>query len=221
MHELTRIVDQLKRAYDGDAWHGPSVRGVLEGVDAEMASARPFPAAHTICELVLHMTSWTREVARRLRDDIARDPERGDWPVALAIDEAGWKRLIGALDVANAELVEAVESMDDNPLDGRYRKRARSLARQRRLPLRFTARPRPASCLSCRPNRPPEKGGRLARLAPRIRSLISMTVEIGFSDRIARGSPAVLSSCTECSLRQPAVPEGDMFRLCVSIPVDQ
>ena len=43
MHEVTRIVDQLKRAYDGDAWHGPSVRGVLEGVDAQMASARPYP----------------------------------------------------------------------------------------------------------------------------------------------------------------------------------
>lgn len=116
MHEVTRIADQLKRAYDGDAWHGPSVRGVLEGVDAQMASARPYPAAHTICELVLHMTSWTREVARRLRDDIARDPEQGDWPVAPAIDEAGWKRLIGALDVANAELVEAVASMDEDRL---------------------------------------------------------------------------------------------------------
>ena len=116
MHEVTRIVDQLKRAYDGDAWHGPSVRGVLEEVDAQMASARPYPAAHTICELVLHMTSWTREVARRLRDDIARDPEEGDWPLAPAIDEAGWKRLIGALDVANAELVEAVASMDEDRL---------------------------------------------------------------------------------------------------------
>jgi hypothetical protein len=44
MHEVTRIVDQLKRAYDGDAWHGPSVRGVLEQVDAQMASARPWGA---------------------------------------------------------------------------------------------------------------------------------------------------------------------------------
>jgi hypothetical protein len=116
MNEVTRIVDQLKRAYDGDAWHGPSVRGVLQGVDARMASARPFPVAHTICELVLHMTSWTREVARRLRDDVARDPEQGDWPVAPAIDEAGWKRLIGALNEANAALVEAVASMNEGRL---------------------------------------------------------------------------------------------------------
>jgi uncharacterized damage-inducible protein DinB len=116
MHEVTRIVDQLKRAYDGDAWYGPSVRGVLEGVDARMASARPLTAAHTICELVLHMTSWTREITRRLRDGIAREPEQGDWPVAPALDEAGWKRLVDALDAANAELVEAVTLMDEGRL---------------------------------------------------------------------------------------------------------
>ena len=116
MDEITRIVDQLKRAYEGDAWYGPSVRSVLEGVDADMASARPFPSAHTICELVLHMTSWTREITRRLRDGVARNPEEGDWPVAQAIDQAGWTRLTGALDAANAELVDAVASMDPGRL---------------------------------------------------------------------------------------------------------
>jgi uncharacterized damage-inducible protein DinB len=81
-----------------------------------MASARPLTAAHTICELVLHMTSWTREITRRLRDGIAREPEQGDWPVAPALDEAGWKRLVDALDAANAELVEAVTLMDEGRL---------------------------------------------------------------------------------------------------------
>jgi len=116
MHETTRIIDQLRRAYDGDAWYGPSVRAALEGVDARMATARPFPSAHTICELVLHLTSWTREITRRLRDDVARDPELGDWPVAPALDEAEWSRLLSALDSANAELVDAVAAMRDDRL---------------------------------------------------------------------------------------------------------
>ena len=117
MHETTRIADQLRRAYDGDAWYGSSVRAALEGVDAGMATARPFLNAHTICELVLHLTSWTREITRRLQDGIARDPEQGDWPAAqAAIHDAEWKRIIAALDGANAELVEAVASMNDNRL---------------------------------------------------------------------------------------------------------
>src|SRR6267378_3569421 len=39
MKETDRIVDQLRRAYEGEAWHGPSVREVLEGVTASQASA--------------------------------------------------------------------------------------------------------------------------------------------------------------------------------------
>ena len=34
MTEIERILDQLKRAYEGDAWHGPSVREALAGVTA-------------------------------------------------------------------------------------------------------------------------------------------------------------------------------------------
>ncbi len=32
--EKSRIADQLKRAFEGDAWHGPAVLEVLEGVSA-------------------------------------------------------------------------------------------------------------------------------------------------------------------------------------------
>jgi len=32
MNETGRIADQLKRAFYGEAWHGPSVREALDGV---------------------------------------------------------------------------------------------------------------------------------------------------------------------------------------------
>ena len=40
MRETERIADELRRAWDGDAWFGSSVRVALEGVDARMAQAR-------------------------------------------------------------------------------------------------------------------------------------------------------------------------------------
>ena len=58
MKEIERILDQLKRAYEGDAWHGPSVKEVLAGVTAEQAHARPPGNAHTIYELVPHIAVW-------------------------------------------------------------------------------------------------------------------------------------------------------------------
>ncbi len=41
MSETKRIKDQLSRAFDGEAWHGPSVFEVLAGVTAEQAAAHP------------------------------------------------------------------------------------------------------------------------------------------------------------------------------------
>jgi uncharacterized damage-inducible protein DinB len=119
VRETDRIVDQLQRAFSGDAWYGPSVRAALEGVHAREAVARPEPAAHTICEIVLHMTAWTREVTRRLRLGIAHEPEPGDWPVAAAADEEGWTAILAALDAANRELVEVIAALDEAHLQHR------------------------------------------------------------------------------------------------------
>ena len=119
MREVDRIVDQLQRAYNGDAWYGPSVRAALEGVDARQAAARPEPAAHTICEIVLHMTAWTREVTRRLRVGIAHEPEDGDWPAGAAVDEDGWTAIRAALDAANEDLVKSIAALDDAQLQDR------------------------------------------------------------------------------------------------------
>jgi uncharacterized damage-inducible protein DinB len=117
MRELERIADQLRRAYNGDAWYGPSVRAALGGVDARIATARPIPSGHTIYELVLHMTGWTREVTRRLRIGAAQDPEEGDWPVGAALDDAAWAAAVAALDAANEELLKAIRTVDEAQLD--------------------------------------------------------------------------------------------------------
>jgi uncharacterized damage-inducible protein DinB len=114
--ERDRLLDELRRAWDGDPWHGDPVRRVLEGITADQAAARPLPHAHGVWELVLHMTSWTREVARRLRDRVAREPEDGDWP-APGTGEGEWNAALDALARAHAALVEAVAAFPPALLD--------------------------------------------------------------------------------------------------------
>ena len=103
--ERALILDELRRAWDGDPWHGEPVRRILDGIYAEQAAARPFPGAHGIWELVLHMTSWTREVTRRLRDRVAREPADGDWPAVSGGGDREWRAAVDALARAHAELV--------------------------------------------------------------------------------------------------------------------
>jgi len=107
--ELARIADQLQRAYRGEAWHGPSIREVLDGVDADAASARPVANAHTIRELVVHIVVWEQEALARLagkgRDDL---PPEEDWPRGAA----AWADLLDELDAAHQRLTSAISELD-------------------------------------------------------------------------------------------------------------
>jgi uncharacterized damage-inducible protein DinB len=66
MTETHRINSQLERAYEGEAWHGPSLRELLDGVSAAQAASRPIPNAHSIWELVNHII--LREAIKRIDD---------------------------------------------------------------------------------------------------------------------------------------------------------
>ena len=114
--ERDHLLDELRRAWDGDPWHGDPVAHILAGITAEQAAARPLPHAHTVWELVLHLTSWTREVARRLRDRVARDPQDGDWPIAGRGEEQ-WRAAVAALAGAHAELLDALAAFPPAELD--------------------------------------------------------------------------------------------------------
>jgi uncharacterized damage-inducible protein DinB len=63
--EPHRLADQIHRAFEGDAWHGDSILELLKDVNAATAAARPIPNAHSIWELVLHITAWDDAVRRR------------------------------------------------------------------------------------------------------------------------------------------------------------
>jgi uncharacterized damage-inducible protein DinB len=113
--ERDRILDELRRAWDGDPWHGDALRTILRGVPADAAAARPLPNAHSVGEIVLHLATWTREVTRRLRDRVARAPVDDDFPPFAAGDSFG--DAVDALERAHAELLDAVEAFPPAELD--------------------------------------------------------------------------------------------------------
>ncbi|HEX6038381.1 DinB family protein [Longimicrobium sp.] len=111
--ERERLLDELRRAWDGDPWHGDSLRVILTGLTEDAAAARPLPSAHNAWEIALHLAGWTREVTRRLRDRVARDPENGDWPAVGGT----WEGAVDALARAQADLLDAVAAFPPETLD--------------------------------------------------------------------------------------------------------
>ena len=118
MREVERIAEQLRRAHEGGAWHGPAVEELLEGVTAEQAASRPLAGAHSVWELVLHIEAWERAVLRRLGGDPAAIYNTSeDWSPSANVSEEDWRAARRKLGEAYSALREAVLSLDDAQLD--------------------------------------------------------------------------------------------------------
>jgi uncharacterized damage-inducible protein DinB len=117
MSEIERIVDQLKRAFEGEAWHGPSVLEIIEGLTARQAAARPLVGTHSIWELVLHISAWEHAIVRRLRGDRSQLPTEEDWPLVTATNDVAWEETKLKLNQSHHELRSAIAGLDESRLD--------------------------------------------------------------------------------------------------------
>jgi uncharacterized damage-inducible protein DinB len=116
MTERDRLVDQFEREISGQPWHGPSLTSILDGVTAAQAAHKVSPDAHSIWEIVLHMTGWKREVTRRAQGHAASEPAEGDWPAAGAVSEERWTAARDEHRRAQQALLELVRTLSDEQL---------------------------------------------------------------------------------------------------------
>jgi uncharacterized damage-inducible protein DinB len=119
MTERDRLLDQLEREIGGEPWHGPPLVKILDGITVEQAARTPSPDAHSIWEILIHMTGWKREVARRAQGHAAAEPARGDWPAIGEVSESRWRAACEDHLSAQRDLVELVRGMSDAQLDTR------------------------------------------------------------------------------------------------------
>jgi uncharacterized damage-inducible protein DinB len=125
MSEIDLIVDQLKRALDGEAWHGPALMEILEGVDAASAASRPLSSAHSIWELVLHLTGWENVIIRRIvtgKPAELSDAENFGGAITDQ-SETAWRNAVSKLIQKHSELIKTASSLPEarlnDPVPGR------------------------------------------------------------------------------------------------------
>ena len=119
MSEIARILDQMDRAFEGDAWHGPPVKTLIDGLTAEDASKHPIAGAHSIWELVHHITAWNTIVHEELGGASAQITAEVDWPPVWDTTEVEWRRAVQKLYDARARSRQTVERLRDGQLDER------------------------------------------------------------------------------------------------------
>ena len=113
MDELKRIDDQLRRGFEGHAWHGPSLRELLADVTAEQATARPVPGAHSIWEITLHIAAWHEGVRRRVEGERVELSPEEDWPPVASTSEVAWQDALAVLERTHTELRRTVSRLAD------------------------------------------------------------------------------------------------------------
>lgn len=126
MTEVDRILAHYERAMNGSAWHGDPVWQILDDISADEASKRGIPQAHTIWELVSHMTFGENVAAQRLAGASVETPDALNFPAMPAPTEEHWQAALTAFRESNARFREAVCQLPATQLDELTARRKRT-----------------------------------------------------------------------------------------------
>jgi len=121
MARAQRLAKHIQRTVKGPMWHGAALGALLDGVTDAQASARPIPGAHTIWEIVLHVTTWANIARARVHGERLGDPSPAeDWPPAGSGADA-WRQTLEQLAASHNTLAGVVRDLPDEALDAKVR----------------------------------------------------------------------------------------------------
>ncbi len=118
---LELIVHHFHPPSGAKLWHGgPTVRGALRGVSAEVAAWKPAPERHSIWDLTLHVAYWNYAVNQRItggaKGRFPRSPSNFPSPPEEG-SEAAWRRDRALLDEWHRRLLATLRGLDPGRLD--------------------------------------------------------------------------------------------------------
>lgn len=119
MGECEGIADQLRRAFEGSAWHGPAVMELLKDVGAQAAAAKPIANVHSIWELLLHVEAWDRAGMTRLSGKKCQLKGRDNFPPVNNPSESAWRAAVVQARRTHDQLVKMVEGLPAERLSDR------------------------------------------------------------------------------------------------------
>jgi uncharacterized damage-inducible protein DinB len=120
MHSTAaQLSNHIKRTVAGPMWHGPSLDELLGSVSSDQAAARPVTGAHSIWEIVLHVTAWAEIARARLHGQRTGDPAPDeDWPPVPGSDAAAnWQAALERLRESYRALATDTRRLEPSAFD--------------------------------------------------------------------------------------------------------
>ncbi len=114
MRRVERMLLQLNANFDGNPWHGTSLRRIVDGIDDAKANAHILANSMTIHELLAHVTAWNEIVAKMIGGEVVTVTPEIDFP---KVDGVAWADTVARLERAHTKLIDAVARMKDSDFD--------------------------------------------------------------------------------------------------------
>ena len=120
MTSIEWLAKHIERTVSGPLWHGPVLDDLVRDVTAEQAAAKPLADAHSIWELVLHVTAWA-EIGRARLDGraIGDPPDEVDFPPVRDTSAAAWELARERMRESYRDLAARVRQLDEAALAAR------------------------------------------------------------------------------------------------------
>jgi uncharacterized damage-inducible protein DinB len=116
---IQHVLKLLQETFDGDPWHGRSLKALLSEVTPEMALKKPNAESHSIAELVYHLVTWREFTISRLQPQEGKDThyfESIDWrPLDLTKTQT-WEEGLQLLEQSRQRVLAVLEEFNDSIL---------------------------------------------------------------------------------------------------------
>ncbi|HRQ42116.1 MAG TPA: hypothetical protein PLD25_29710 [Chloroflexota bacterium] len=118
MSEIVRVARLLEQTFEGKPYYCPSLLSTLEHIPADIAIRKPRWSAHSIWDVVVHLTAELN-YAHTVIDGTAEAWIAGEttWPAITDTSPAAWQKASAELKKANRALGHAVKQLDDSILE--------------------------------------------------------------------------------------------------------
>lgn len=102
--------------YEGQAWHGPSLKAIIDRVSAAQAVHQPGNGVHSIAELTHHASYWMMMVRKWITGIDAAPDQDASWGTGEADPEIAWQEAKNVLDREYVALKSAIDALPNEKL---------------------------------------------------------------------------------------------------------
>lgn len=122
---IQHYIERFQDIYNGAPWYGETIDVKLKDISDLIAFIQPHDGAHSIAELVKHMTYWRQSLIKRLEGDEAfkgsmKSPD--NWISVDSLSAMGWQKIRDEFDEAQHKIIQLLSKQNDDLLTQEYSK---------------------------------------------------------------------------------------------------